>query len=154
MCPQPALGLTAHQTALVWPSLHAGVGSIAMFPTGSSFTVDPPVLDTDRDWLVLVKDLGDAVDLLIEYGWELCTNKSDEGAELYTQDKSYSSTWYALRNGLLNIMVTDDPTWYICAVAATLTCKALNLTDKEERKQLFRAVRDDNEYTVGKYPLL
>lgn len=125
---------------------------LAQHPTGSAYTVNPPVMNTDQDWLVLVEDFNGAVEQLIAGGWELCCGKDDDGREMYKGDPNYSTTWYALRNGVFNVMLTADPTWYIRAVAATLVCKALNLKDKEERKQLFRSVRDEAEYTVGKFP--
>ena len=107
--------------------------------TGSSYTCNPPVLDTDVDYLVFVDDWASAVQYLAHaLGWTLSSGNVEE----YEQDEDYSDTWYACRKDQFNAMVTNDIGWYEGAVRATEVCKARNVLDKEDRKAIFRFMRD------------
>lgn len=138
--------------------------------TDSHYTVDPPVNTTDIDYLVLLKvdDVNGFFNpelALSEFlsectagvpggHWEPCSQITEEGKLLYAEDPDYSTTWYSLRKGNLNIIVTNDEEWFMRAVAATELCKALNLADKEHRIRVFRVIRDGNdEYELTGLPL-
>ncbi len=118
--------------------LPRNVGVITSSRTGSSYTVEPPVTDTDIDFLVLVQDFHEAIAKLVEQGWTLCSGADGH----YEEDEDYSTTWYALRNGVFNVMVTADSDWYQRAVEATTICKRRNIKDKQDRIIVFRWVRD------------
>lgn len=118
--------------------LPRNVGVITSSRTGSSYTVEPPVTNTDIDYLVLVQDFQEAVFALVEAGWALCYGADGH----YEEDEEYSNTWYALRSGVFNVMVTADSGWYQRAVEATTICKSRNIKDKQDRIIVFRWVRD------------
>ena len=120
------------------------VGVITQSRTGSSYTCDPPVNDTDVDYLVLVQYLWDAILVLKDTGWILCEGK--EGA--YEDDNDYSITWYAVRRQNLNLILTADPGWYQRAVQATTICKRHNILDKDDRIIVFRWIRDGGDAEV------
>ena len=119
--------------------------AIATHPTGSAYTVYPPVTTTDEDFLVLVKDFAYARRKLQAHNWYECI-VDDNGQPIYQTDEEYGSTWLALRKGKLNIMLTADASWYLRAVGATLVCKELNLKDKSDRCHAFRIIRDGAAY--------
>lgn len=102
---------------------------LAHFRTGSREICNPPVMNTDVDFVVLHKrspmDIEDA-------GW-LNTTGTDE---------SYgtSMTFRTYRSGCVNLIVVntnvDFTKWHIATVAA----KALNMTEKRQRIALFQGV--------------
>jgi hypothetical protein len=132
-----------------WPR---SMEMIAIHRTGSSYTCQPPVLDTDIDFVVLVPELHVALVQLEEDGWKVLGSNSAEGKELYEQDPDYSRTWYSVRRGKFNLMVTNDVDWYIREVAATMLCKELNLMEKDLRIALFRSIRDGTNGYEGPVP--
>lgn len=109
---------------------------LSAFPTGSRYTTTPPTLDTDDDWLVLVRDIEDVKRVLEERDWEPCLGLSDP----YEVEKQL---WHytAFRKGNRNLIVTDDKTMYLRSVGATLVAQRLNLQEKEDRIALFRNIR-------------
>jgi hypothetical protein len=119
-------------------TLPRSAGAITQSRTGSSYTCDPPVDNTDVDYLVLVRDLWQAVAALRDFGWTLCEGKDGS----YEEDDTYSLDWYAVRKGNLNLILTGDPRWYQRAVQATTICKKHNVLDKDDRIIVFRWVRD------------
>lgn len=104
-------------------------------PTGSSYTCDPPVLDTDIDTIILATDPL-YVNVLLNDGWTKCssTEYPDQGA-----------TFTAFRRGKENYIVTCDKRFYKKYVLATKIAKEMNLLDKADRIKLFNAVL----YNVG-----
>ena len=130
---------------------------VSIHRSGSSFTVDPPVLDTDRDYLLLVDDLEATNDLLIcSCQWTNCfkdfLSKEDKdnatAVDNYTVEIEGGARFSAWRKGPVNIIVTADPTLYIRSVAATWLCKAFNVKDKKDRIALFRAVKYGEDFDV------
>uniref|UniRef100_A0AAU7J8U8 Resolvase/invertase-type recombinase catalytic domain-containing protein n=1 Tax=Xanthomonas phage MK21 TaxID=3148942 RepID=A0AAU7J8U8_9CAUD len=119
------------------PTIHLprNVGVITYSRTGSSYTVEPPVTDTDIDYLVLVQDFCHAIKTLSKAGWTMCSGDYDE-------DEGFRTAWDALRKGVFNVMVTDDLGWYQRAVDATYICKRRNIKDKKDRIIVFLWVRD------------
>lgn len=126
-----------------------------VYKTGSSVICNPPVLDTDEDYLVLVDNLEEAGFWFQPHGWTNCfddwSNKqdSDPGIDVdgYTIELTTGARFQAWRREKENIIVTDDRTLHIQSVAATLLAKELNLTDKAQRIALFRAIKFGEEYT-------
>jgi hypothetical protein len=126
---------------------------LSAHPTGSRFTVTPPVLDTDDDWLVLVENLDAATNALIE---------SDDWAPdldgKYEVDMGFSWRFRSFRGpNKVNLIVTDDKTMYLRSIGATLIAKQLNLVEKEQRIALFREMRfggwspDDDIFATEHY---
>lgn len=98
-------------------------------PTGSSFTCNPPVTNTDIDTVILAKP--GYAQYLVELGW-VCGQDYPHAAFM---------SW---RKDNKNYIVTCDPDFYKKFVKATRCAKILNLTDKAARVQLFDLVLYDN----------
>lgn len=102
---------------------------ISMEPVGSRVTCNPPPLYTDEDTLVLTEDKEELVEILVELGFK------KEGAYI-TGDTNFLS----LRKGDLNLIVTDNKSWYEKFLIATAVCKELNVMKKEHRCCVFAAI--------------
>jgi hypothetical protein len=113
-------------------------GMLAFWRTGSSYTVDPPVEDTDVDVLVLVKSLHLADELIEKHGYEQCLT---EEAAQYRVETGFGDSWTAVRKGKVNLIIVEDLTLYARYVAATELAKTMNIKDKEERIKLFKLVK-------------
>lgn len=120
---------------------------LSAHPTGSKYTVTPPVLTTDDDWLVLVPDLDEAVALLEAHPlWQ------PAAAIPYDID---GGLWRfrAYRGGPnVNLIVTDDKTMYLRSVGATLLAAKLNLQNKGDRVALFREIRFGDFEELADHP--
>lgn len=93
----------------------------------------------DVDFAVLID--GDAIDYttkLHDTGWGLCGDY-DTGVGI----------WAAVRKGNLNFMVTHSPKFFQDYKTAMEVCKALKLTDKEDRIMVCRIVRDGFSATAA-----
>ena len=98
------------------------------YATGSRVICDPPVLDTDEDYVVLGSKDGYAH--LIKDGY--CLQTPDRGYDI--------SGFVSLHKGNVNIIFTHDAEFYHSFVKATRLAKALNLREKKQRIVLFQAV--------------
>lgn len=126
---------------------------LSAHPTGSRYTVQPAVLTTDDDWLVLVDSLQVVKEYMdsqppepwLGWPWDQCTHAYNPDVE--------DADFIAWRNETtgVNLIVTDDPTFYLRSVSATLLAAKLNLKTKEERIALFRAIKFGDDYT-GRLP--
>lgn len=106
------------------------------FPCGSRVTCMPPPTDTDEDWLVLVEDMESFRFAVLAQGFEIGGSLFlDAEAPLDAEDR-FSS--YSL--GEVNIIATEDPTFFFKFKVATSVAKRLNLLDKADRIALFQAV--------------
>jgi len=93
--------------------------------TGSSYICNPPVTDTDIDYT------------LYSHNWD----KLDDWCE----QNYFKTNWedYAIdefrsyKRGVINLIVTNDATFYKRFVKATELAKQLNLLDKQQRIDLF-----------------
>lgn len=94
-------------------------------PTGSSYICNPPVLNTDIDFVILSADWDKLHDWCEQNAFK--TNFEDYAIEEF---RSY-------KRGPINLIVTDDPTWYKRFAKATNLAKQLNLLDKQQRVDLF-----------------
>lgn len=97
-------------------------------PTGSNYICNPPVEDTDIDYICLVDDI--------------VKTKKDMGFEyLHTlSDLEYDSAglFRSIRWGKLNWILTETKEFYEAFVAATEEAKRRNLRNKMDRINLFR----------------
>lgn len=131
----------------------------SVFKTGSSFTCDPPVLNTDEDYLVYVNVLDYAGYKLRQNGWKNCfeewQNKEDtdpaKETDGYSVEDTFGARFQAWRLGKMNVILTDDVALYLRSVGATLVAKHLNLQDKAARIALFRCIKYGQEYS-GELP--
>lgn len=115
--------------------------------TGSWFTCDPPVMDTDQDWVVLVRDIVKYGTGLVMDGWTDCFGEdNDADRENYQDEQRYGMSFHAYRKGKVNYIVTDDVHFYLYTVGATLVAKELNIKSKADRIKLFRAFKYGEEY--------
>lgn len=97
--------------------------------TGSNYTCNPPVLDTDIDYIVLVSDYGKVASFLLESGFVSCTELEYDG-----------NMFYAFRKGQLNLIITWQGVFYERFCAATMLAKYRNLLDKDDRVDLFNTI--------------
>ena len=98
---------------------------------GSRITCNPPPIDTDEDWLVLVGVDPEAK--LLAAGFV-----QDGNPEFYTgSDVGGFRSW---RLGDLNVVTTPDTAFYQRFMTATHLAKRFNLLEKGDRIALFQAV--------------
>lgn len=99
--------------------------------TGSNYICDPPVTDTDIDFVCLVNegDLKVAKAFAIADGWELC------GKEYETP-----GDFLAFRKEKLNYICVDSEEKYNKWIEATEKAKEQNLIHKEDRIKLFNSI--------------
>lgn len=103
----------------------------AIHPTGSKYICNPPVLTTDEDYFALTRSKNLLLDYLTTDGWERCTEA------MYNDSK-----FIALRKGVINLIVLFSGTDYSKNVLSTELAKRFNLTDKQDRIDLFELVRN------------
>lgn len=101
--------------------------------TGSSYICDPPVTNTDVDYVCLVEESSKVI---------LDTWLTNQG---YTDvSKLYEGTdFLSVRKERLNLIIVWSDSNYEGWVEATLQAKELNLTNKEDRVALFKKVRNE-----------
>lgn len=118
---------------------------LASYPTGSRFICNPPVMNTDIDYLVLVNNRKTYEKFLQTQGFTSCL---EDPESQYPEE----SGWSAWRKGELNLMVSDDIVWYLRSVAVTHLAKEMNLWKKSDRIDLFATVRDGEPFYSGPIP--
>ena len=108
--------------------------AITITPVGSRVTCDPPPVDTDEDWLVLLKHhkFLDGLQFLESEGFKL-----DNPNEHYRPEEGRFNSW---RKGDTNLIVTRDWEFHRRFLAATHVAKTLNVMKKQDRVTLFQAV--------------
>lgn len=107
--------------------------ALSIVPVGSRVTCDPAPMNTDEDWLVLVKDFDKAFDILYRNGFDL-----DNPSIHYRPENSVFNSWRGPDS--TNLIVTDDRWFYNKFLAATHVAKKLNIMNKQDRIMLFQAV--------------
>lgn len=120
----------------------------SIWPTGSLFICNPPVTDTDVDFLCLLKDrtevgINKAVAALCRDGF---TCESQQYNEKSCKPGAGFMSW---RKGKTNYIVTANPVWAAKHNMATAICKKLNLLKKEDRILVFRAILYDEVPNVS-----
>jgi hypothetical protein len=113
-------------------------GLLKWHPTGSNYICDPPVLDTDVDFILLVDY--EVLTSLEKLGY---FNTSEDTMEDYPDDDGFTT----YRRANVNLIVIEDAVIYGRLVTATEIAKRLNLTDKQERIDLFQGVLYGNYRT-------
>lgn len=102
---------------------------IEAFMGGSKVICDPPPADTDTDYCVLVRGIGDFVDE--NPNWEFI--KEDYLGE--------NSTFTTCRRGEYNLLVFLIAAEYGACRGATAIAKKANIADKSKRYALFETAR-------------
>lgn len=99
------------------------------FITGSREVCNPPVLNTDIDFVVLHK--GSPMDIE-DAGW-LDTTGTDESYGFEAPFRTY-------RSGDVNLIVVDSSAEFMKWKVATAAAKHMNLSHKQDRIALFQGV--------------
>jgi hypothetical protein len=102
---------------------------LAVYPTGSRYICNPPVMDTDEDKIVLVDRMPDAR-FLEEEGWSLCGEKEYKA----------SGEFQAFRKEEKNRIFTTSRWYYVNFCAATALARDMNLLEKKDRIALFQEI--------------
>jgi len=105
---------------------------------GSRATCDPAPLDTDEDWLMLIRaeDFGLLVDSLLAEGWEV-------GGSLIAPDDSSlpaEERFSSFRRDDQNLLITASEQFHRRFLAASAFAKRMNLLSKSDRIALFQTV--------------
>lgn len=111
---------------------------IEYWPTGSHYICNPPVTDTDIDFIILVNE-----------EWESIVDLIDKGWVKYGNGKYGNTDFVSLRKGKYNYIITSNEIFFNKFRAATELAKALNLKKKEDRIKLFDMVIE--HHTNNKY---
>lgn len=98
--------------------------------TGSAYICDPPVSDTDIDYLVLTDDKSDFLDEASRKGWSV---HSDD-------DYPECDDFVSVRKGRINLIVTEDLYFYGRFRTATELCREINVLEKSRRVEIFQGV--------------
>lgn len=97
---------------------------------GSRDCCNPPVLDTDIDILYLVASREQFISICEDIGFKRGGSRTPKG--------QFSS----LRCGIVNLIVTADHSYYEKFLIAHSIAKRLNILNKDDRVDVFRAVVD------------
>lgn len=104
-------------------------------PCGSRVTCNPPPVDTDRDFLVVMPDDHEKISAIVSsldaagFRWE--------GSEHYQDAAGDFMSW---RRDDVNLIVTRNAVFATRHRAATYVCTRLNLQNKPDRIAVFQAV--------------
>lgn len=98
-------------------------------PVGSRVTCSPPPTDTDEDWLCYVKDIDVFIEMAIKMGY-------DTGESHYGEIEHFVS----VRKGDINLIITQDMSFFNKFIWASNLAKRFNLLNKEDRIALFQGV--------------
>lgn len=99
-------------------------------PTGSAYTCNPPVTDTDEDWICYT-DTGEP--------WRIQEALEKDGF-VTSEDQGDYPDCISYRKGNVNIVVVFEAELYYNWVKATEVCKYLNLMEKQDRKMVHRII--------------
>jgi len=101
-------------------------------PTGSHYICNPPVTDTDIDFICFTNDIGQTLEMLVNGGWNH-TNLDD--VDKY---RGMEKEFLTFRRDNYNLIVTEIKSFYDSFVYATEEAKKQNILDKQKRIHLFR----------------
>lgn len=94
---------------------------------GSRVTCVPAPMDTDEDVLILTDDTTKFVESCCKAGFK--------------ETGSYAGpAFYSLRQGEVNLIITENEEFYDKFMLATHVCKSLNVLDKQHRIIVFQAI--------------
>jgi len=96
--------------------------------TGSSYICNPPVIDTDIDFVIYSQ------------GWDKLHDWCEKNAFKTNFEAYEHEAFRSYKRGVINLIITDDPIFYKRFVKATEIAKQLNLLNKQQRIDLFAFV--------------
>lgn len=105
-------------------------------PVGSQMIKGAPGPGSDRDYLLMTSDWNTVINQFLEM--EFSHDGEDSG---YTTDNPHR--FVSMRKGDYNFVVTQDDWFYERFMRAQKLAERLGVTNKEDRIDLFRAVRDE-----------
>lgn len=111
-------------------------------PVGSAVTCNPPVTNTDLDFLVLANDWQPFLSQALRDGWELSAYW--ESHDLLNAMET--GGFVSLRKGNMNILLTACEDFKKKFLVATSLAKRFNLLNKKDRIALFQGVLYGNLY--------
>jgi hypothetical protein len=129
------------------PSSLALVGGIEteVVPTGSRYNCNPPIMNTDEDFLVWFQT-NDHVTLfkfLIEIGYVRSSSEND------SLSKFSSGEFTSWRRGDTNLIITGNQKFFNLHKLSGQVCKKLNLMNKPDRIMVYHAIMY-GEYDEGR----
>ncbi|UFK09528.1 hypothetical protein [Xanthomonas phage DES1] len=124
---------------------------VGYFKSGSSFVCDPPVQDTDEDYVIFTFNLANLRLELESLGYTY-SNKDIEKYKLGKTDpfamyNSFDS--YRHPDNRHNLICVSNELDFTRWKVATLLAKQLNVLDKHNRISLFRAIRSGGTLYEG-----
>lgn len=112
-----------------------GYGLLTVEAVGSRCTCNPAPVGTDQDWLAFVREPMDRLAFCLERdGWIHCG-----GNEAVAPD--YPDMFDAWRRGEDNLILATDKYFHCAFKAASILAQRFNLLNKQDRIDLFHAVR-------------
>ena len=132
---------------------------IKAHPTGSNYICDPPVNDTDIDWVILIKYNPTLFGELEQLGWKWCGADPEAGAggnpyeNSGETDTHYARSFTAYRRGQYNLIFVESESEFDRWVKATEEARKLNLTNKADRIELFQKYWEKPAEEKSKYKL-
>lgn len=118
--------------------------------TGSRVICNPPVTDTDDDYLLLVDITlaGKLVTDLIEDGYKVGGSMAQirplkEYPNIEDIDRD-DGVFQSFKKGDVNVIVTASAEYFENFVKATFLCKKLNLLEKHDRVEVFQSICCDS----------
>ena len=126
-----------------------------ILPTGSRVICNPAPTDTDEDWVIQVTNLERLQlfrDFLTEDGWEHNVVEQYEGHMDFFSEEGELSGFASFKKfvdgTIYNILLVGSHAAFRLWTTATGLAKAMNLTKKSERVDLFRAILYNEEIYV------
>lgn len=126
-----------------------------MLATGSRVICNPAPTNTDEDWVVQITTNSRLVlfrDFLTEDGWELNVGEQyEEHIDLFSEEgelSGFASFKKVVDGTIYNILLVGSHAAFRLWTTATGLAKAMNLTKKSERVELFRAILYNEEIYV------
>ncbi len=104
-----------------------------IYQTGSTVICDPPVTDTDEDYIICTTIFWELDKFLLENGFTKTSKYNDEY-------KIEGEEFYCYRKDHINLIVTESYEYYIKWTVATKLAKRFKLNDKKDRITLFKLI--------------
>jgi hypothetical protein len=107
--------------------------------TGSRFICNPPVMNTDTDFVCLIKGSNsETFETLYRLDYKLMQGNPEY--EVLARAETYP--FYGGEEGRINLIVCRQPDMYRKWVRATEIATEFNLTERQDRLDLFRIIRN------------
>lgn len=105
-----------------------------IYATGSAVICNPPVLNSDKDFIICATNPRLLIEFLVKNNFEVSLN--NDGTYKFNPDDGIT----CLRRDEVNLVVTASRDFYLKFVEATDLAKKLNLLEKSQRIALFQYV--------------